>query len=141
MPRKKRVLIVDDEEGMLALLRTILKKEKYEVLESMSADSALELLEHETVDLVISDIRMPGMSGIEFLDEVREWDMDLPVIFVSGKGSDKDWARAVQSSATGVVEKPFKRETLMKAVRQAMSNGNGSASIPKAIQDSEFLEI
>ena len=141
MPRKKRILIVDDEPGVLALLRTILKKEKFEVLESLSADDALELLEHETVDLVISDIKMPGMSGIEFLDEVREWDMDLPVLFVSGKGTDRDWSKVMQSSASGVIEKPFKRETLMKAIHQALSNGSAPAANHKSIQDSEFLEI
>ena len=139
MPRKKRILIVDDEVGVLSLLRTILKKAKFEVLESRSADSALELLEHEVVDLVISDIKMPGMSGVEFLNEVREWDMDLPVIFVSGKGTDHDWLTALQSSASDLIEKPFKKEVLLKAVNRALHSGHGPA--PARADESEFLEI
>lgn len=139
MPRRKRILIVDDEVGVLALLRTILKKARYEVLECLSADSALDMLEHETVDLVISDIRMPGMSGIEFLNEVREWDMELPVIFVSGKSTDHDWAKAMQSSASALIEKPFKKEAVLKAVHQALSNGHGPA--PALLDETESLEI
>src|SRR3989338_8443423 len=138
MPRRKRVLIVDDEVGMLSLLRAILKKEKLEVLESRSAVSALDLLEHETVDLVILDIKMPGMSGIEFLDEVRQWDMDLPVIFVSGKGADGDWAETIRSNASALIEKPVKKEALLKAVHRAFSNGRGPS--PKNSKESEFLE-
>ena len=130
MAQKKKILIVDDELSVLALLRTILKNGKYDVLEARAADAALDILEHESVDLVISDIRMPGMSGIEFLDELREWDMDLPVIFVSGQGSDRDWAKAVQSSASALIEKPFKKDAILKAVHKAFhSNGSRAAAL------------
>ncbi len=140
MPRKRRILIVDDEAGMLALLRTLLKKEKFEVLESRTADSALEMLEHETVDLIISDIMMPGMNGIEFLNEVREWDMDLPVIFVSGKKSGQKWADAVRSDASSLVEKPVKKEVLLKAVHRALAGGRDGAPDSREDQSADFLE-
>ena len=122
MPSKKRVLIVDDEAGVLSLLNTILTKNKFEVLEASSADTALDMLEHETVDLVISDITMPGMNGLEFLEEVREWDMELPVIFVSGQDSSRARAKAV-SGASAIVKKPFKKDALLKAVHNALAQG------------------
>ena len=133
MAQKKKILIVDDDAGVLALLRTILKREKFSVLESRSADGALELLEHESVDLVISDLKMPGMSGIEFLDELREWDMDLPVIFVSGKGSERDWSGAIRAGASVLVEKPFKKETLLKAVHKALSEKSNRPEIEESV--------
>ena len=120
MPGKKRVLIVDDEAEILSLVRTILTKNKFEVFEASSADSALDLLEHESVDLVISDITMPGMSGIEFLDEVRQWDMDLPVIFVSGQDSSRQRANAA-AGVSALIEKPFKKDILLKTVHKVLS--------------------
>lgn len=123
MAGKKRILIVDDEAGILSLLRAILTKSKFEVLEASSADSALELLEHETVDLVISDITMPGMGGIEFLEEVRQWDIDLPVIFVSGQDSSRQRAKAA-AGASALIEKPFKKDILLKTVHKVLSNGS-----------------
>ena len=136
MARKKKVLIVDDEPAVLSLLRTVLKQGKFEVVEARAADDALNLLEHESVDLVISDIRMPGMSGIELLDELREWDMDLPVIFISGKGTDREWAQAVQSSASALIEKPFKKEALLKAVQKAFHhNGSRPALAEEVLED------
>lgn len=123
MPSKKRVLIVDDEVGTLSLLSLILKRDHFDVLEAASANSALDVLEHQTVDLVISDITMPGMSGLEFLDEVRQWDMDLPVIFVSGNDSSRQRAKAA-AGASALIEKPFKKDTLLKIVHKVLSNGS-----------------
>ena len=129
MPGKKRVLIVDDEAGVLSLLNIILTKNRFEVLEASSAATALDMLEHESVDLIISDITMPGMNGLEFLEEVREWDMELPVIFVSGQDSSRARAKAV-TGASAVVEKPFKKDTLLKAVHKALA-GSAVPSEPE----------
>ncbi|OGR82696.1 MAG: hypothetical protein A2901_08270 [Elusimicrobia bacterium RIFCSPLOWO2_01_FULL_54_10] len=139
MPRKKRVLVVDDDIGILALLRAILKKD-FEVTEARTADSALEMLEHEAVDLVISDMKMPGMSGLEFLHEVREWDMELPVIFVSGRDGGKSKDTAAGTDASAFIQKPFKKETLLKTVRQVLSNGHSAAPSANGLGDIENLE-
>ena len=121
MGAKKRILVVDDEPSTLGLLRAILKHEKFEVLEARSGEEALEILENQTVDLVISDLRMPGMSGVELLDELREWDGEMPVIFISGWGKEKDWLEAVRAKASALIEKPFRKEVLLKAVRTALT--------------------
>ena len=139
MPGKKRVLIVDDEAGVLSLLNLILTKNRFEVLEASSADSALEMLEHETVDLVISDITMPGMSGIEFLEEVREWDMDLPVIFVSGQDSSKARAKGI-AGASALIAKPFKKDTLLKTVHKVLSSNSPPAEMSLETEETEKLD-
>lgn len=120
MGSKKKILVVDDEPATLSLVRSILRHEKFDVLEALSGEEALEILENETVDLVISDLRMPGMSGVELLDELREWDGSLPVIFISGWGKEKDWLEAVRANASALIEKPFRKDVLVKAVRRAL---------------------
>ena len=136
MPRKKRVLVVDDEAEVLSLVGTILKKSRFEVLKAASADPALDLLEHEEVDLVISDITMPGMSGIEFLEEVREWDMALPVIFLSGQDSSRQRAKAV-AGASALITKPFKKDTLLKTVHKVLSGGSVPSAVPQDLEDAK----
>ena len=139
MPGKKRVLIVDDEAEILSLVSMILTKNKFEVLQASSADSALDMLEHESVDLVISDITMPGMSGLEFLEEVREWDMDLPVIFVSGQDSSRKRAQALRG-ASAVIAKPFKKDTLLKTVQKALQGGPAPTAQSLETEETEKLD-
>jgi len=119
MLNKKRILIVDDEADILSVLRILLTKNKFEVLEASSANAALDLLENESVDLVISDIVMPGMNGREFIKEVRQWDMELPVIFISGKDniSKKDLG-----NTSAFIEKPFSKDTLLKTIHKVLSS-------------------
>src|SRR5438477_202792 len=95
--KKKRILVVDDDKDIVVLLKSILTKEKkYDVLTALAAEEALNILENENVDLVMTDLKMPGMTGAEFLSELRNWDTDLPVIFVSGAAKDEDWEEAVR---------------------------------------------
>lgn len=120
MANKKKILVVDDDISCLGLLKRILKHEKFEVYDALSGEEALDILENQTVDLVISDLRMPGMSGVELLDELREWDGEIPVIFVSGWGKEKDWLQAVRANASALIEKPFHKDVLLKAVHTAL---------------------
>ena len=123
MARKKRILVVDDDKETVNLIRTILTHEKkYEVVSANTAEEALELLENESVDLVISDLMMPGMSGTELLSELHNWDGGLPVIFVSGHGKDKDWTDAVKGEARALISKPFRKDVLLKAVQKAFDD-------------------
>jgi two-component system NtrC family response regulator len=120
--KKKRILVVDDDKETVALLKNILTKEKkYEVLTALAAEDALSLLESENVDLVMTDLKMPGMTGAEFLSELRNWDGGLPVIFVSGCAKDDDWQEAIRDQASALISKPFRKETILKAVSKALS--------------------
>jgi DNA-binding NtrC family response regulator len=100
----------------------MLKREKFEVVEALCAEEALDMLENQEVDLVISDLKMNGMSGIDFLSELREWDMNIPVIFVSGWGKEKDWQEALRSKASALIEKPFSKDAILKAIQKALQD-------------------
>ena len=83
MTTKKRILLVDDEEGIQLLYREEFEEEGYEVLSAYTGEEALALFAKEPVDLVILDINMPGINGIEVLRRLKEIDPDLPVILSS----------------------------------------------------------
>lgn len=120
MPAKKRILVVDDDRDALALIHGFLAGEKkYDILTARTAEEALDKLEKQEVDLVISDLRMPGMSGTDLLRELRDWDGTLPVIFVSAWGKDREWEEASRDPACQLVSKPFRKEALSKAVHKA----------------------
>ncbi len=80
---KKRILLVDDEEGIQLLYREELKEEGFTVISAYNGDEALEKFRQEAPDLVILDINMPGMNGIEVLRQMKEINPDLPVILNS----------------------------------------------------------
>ncbi len=80
---KKHILLVDDEEGIQLLYREEFEEEGYEVISASNGDEALEIFNREPPDLVILDINMPGMSGIEVLRRMKEINPDLPVILSS----------------------------------------------------------
>src|SRR5438094_168261 len=80
---KPRVLIVDDEQAILRAYARVLSGHGYVVSTAASGECGLELLQQNAIDVVISDLTMPGMTGIEFLREVRQKDPDLPVILMT----------------------------------------------------------
>ncbi len=130
MAQKRKILIVDDDADILTILRGMLKREKFEVMDALCAEEALDILENQDVDLVISDLVMPGMSGKDLLKELREQDSTIPVIFVSGTGNDNEWLQAVRSNACAFIEKPFHRETLLDAIQKAFQES--PSPVPKA---------
>jgi DNA-binding response OmpR family regulator len=85
----KRILVVDDEEGIRQLYKEELEEEGYEVELAERGEEALEKLSRSKPDLVILDLRMPGMGGLEVLERIREQDKDLPVIICTAYGEFK----------------------------------------------------
>lgn len=120
MKRSAKILLIEDEKDQRDLLRSMLSSEKYQIKECASAEEALDLLEKEDVDLIVSDLRLTGISGADFVEELRQWNSTTPVIFVSGYGKEQDWTCAVQNHAFALITKPYKRETLLKAVQSAI---------------------
>ncbi len=120
MNKKEKILVVDDDSEALELMRVMFQHDGYEVMTSGTAEEALEMLERWEADLVISDLRMPGMSGLDFLNELRDWDTSLPIILVSGVSKGKDWDEVASSHATAIISKPFRKETILKTARKAL---------------------
>ena len=116
----QKILVVDDERSMREVLTLMLKREGYKVVSAESAERAGELIEREAYDLLISDISMPGASGIDLLRRVRENGLDMPVILITAFGSKETAIEALQLGAFDYFEKPFNIEDAKNRVRNAL---------------------
>ena len=119
--RKRRILIVDDEEKIIAALRRLLRREGYDLVTANSGAEALTLLEADPVPLVISDYRMPGMTGVELLREVRErWPSTLRII-LSGYSEVSTIIAAInEGEIYKFISKPWNDEEIKLHVRRAL---------------------
>ena len=117
---KPRILIVDDDQGTLASLSRAFALEGYTALTAPSAARALEKLEQETVDAILSDVVMPEMDGLEFLARVRERVPEVPIILMSGQASVETAVKATRLGALDFVEKPVGLDRLLLTLRNAL---------------------
>jgi DNA-binding response OmpR family regulator len=118
---KRRILIVDDEDDIRIALAQILRLEGYVAEEADSGDEALELLEHETFDLMVLDMRMPGMSGVEVIQQVRIAYPDLFVVVLTGQATLE--SAILTTKSDGVVDyllKPVKTDEFVAAITRAL---------------------
>jgi two-component system NtrC family response regulator len=123
MAAKARILVVDDEEGMCEFLQYLLEGEGYEVDVAHSGDGALAKVESASFDLVLADIRMPGIDGLEMLRHMREADEDTIVIVMTGYSSLESAIKAIKYDASDYLTKPFDDPD---AVLAAVERGLGS---------------
>jgi two-component system response regulator AtoC len=114
-----RALVVDDEENIRLVLRTLLKRQGYEVEVRASAEQALEALGTFAPDYVIADVRMPGMTGIELTAELKRRGSEAVVIVMSAYGSIDLAIEAMKAGAYDYVAKPFKQDEMLLALRKA----------------------
>ena len=121
-----RVLVIDDEAIIRMLVVEILESAGHEVIGAESAELALSLLEHSDFDLVVSDVVMPGLSGLELLELVRERRASLPVVLVTGAGTYDTLSQALTRGAAGLVTKPFAHGDLQAAVEHALERATRS---------------
>lgn len=113
----KRILVVDDDSMNLMRTKMILGKE-YDVLFANSGIEALEKLRHEQVDLVLLDIEMPKLNGIETFERMKEFAPNMPVIFLTASGLEEDVRTAIRLGAVNYLMKPFQPQELMKRIAQ-----------------------
>ena len=111
-----RILVVDDEAPLREMLSDTLHIANYEVLEAADANEALTLLRRHTVDLIISDVNMPGMDGYEFLARLREAGNDTPAIMLTARRERQDVTKGLKLGADDYVTKPFGLEELLLRV-------------------------
>jgi two-component system NtrC family response regulator len=115
------ILIVDDEKNYPPILSAVLEEEGFETLTAFSGREALEILKNSDVDLVLTDMKMPSMDGIELLERIKEKDTDLPVIMMTAHGTVEKAVQAMQKGAYNYILKPFDNETLVIYVNKAVS--------------------
>ena len=117
---KPRILIVDDDQGTLASLSRAFALEGYTAITSSSAARALERLQEEPVDAILSDVVMPEMDGLEFLEKVKEKAPEVPVILMSGQATVETAMKATRLGALDFVEKPVGLDRLLLTLRNAL---------------------
>ena len=120
MEEKARIMVVDDEKGMCDFLRYLLEGEGYQVDHANSGIEALSKLEQSPFQLVLADIKMPGMDGLEMLRRIKEIDEDIIVIVMTGYSSLETAIKAIKYNAHNYLTKPFDDPD---AVLAAIENG------------------
>lgn len=116
------ILIVDDERNYLLVLESLLSDEGYQVFTAESAQNGLELIQENDLDVVITDMKMPRMDGMDFLERIRLRNPDLPVIMMTAFGSVEKAVEAMRKGAFDYILKPFKNEELKLTIRKAIDH-------------------
>jgi len=118
---QEKILVVDDEESMVQFMTVLLRREGYEVITAASGPQALELLQESSVDAVVTDLKMPGMDGIELLDRIKKHDETLPVIIMTAYASQRSAIDALNLGAFQYLEKHAKNDDIKLVVRNALA--------------------
>jgi two-component system NtrC family response regulator len=114
------ILIVDDEKNYLLVLQALLEDAGYEVITCDNASEALEVITSHDLDLVITDMRMPGVDGMEFLVQLRGLQPEIPVIMMTAYATVEKAVEAMKRGAFDYITKPFKNEELILTIRKAL---------------------
>ncbi len=114
----RRILVVDDEASIRDLCARVLRRNGFHVTMATTGEEAVHHLQHESFDLVITDIRMPGISGVDVLTIAKALHPSIAVILITGFGTTETLARANQSSADRILTKPFDALELLATVRK-----------------------
>jgi len=120
MTSHERILVVDDEEQMRDLLAKVLERKGYQVSVCGDGAEALAFLERDPVDLVVTDVRMPGLSGMEALRAIKELNPEIVVIIMTAFGSIDQAVQAVKEGAYDYVNKPFKIDEMLLTIEKAL---------------------
>ncbi|MCX5735814.1 MAG: sigma-54 dependent transcriptional regulator [candidate division NC10 bacterium] len=120
-----RILVVDDEPGMRDLLRILLEKEGHEVLTAADGTAGLAQATSHELDLVISDIKMPGLDGVGLLSALRERALTMPVIMVTAYAESDSAIQAMKQGAFDYLTKPFKVDEIRLVIRRALAEAGG----------------
>ena len=131
---EERILVVDDETAQRDILGGFLRKQGYEVREAASGTAALALLNAEAVDLLLTDVKMPGMSGLDLLREARALNSELPVVVLTAYGSIADAVAAMRDGAVDYLTKPVDLDAVLHRVRKVLE-GQRLVAENRALRD------
>src|SRR3977135_3746535 len=134
---KSRILVIDDEAAIRDSLRMTLEYEGDEVRGAGTGQEGLALAERDAPDLVLLDVKMPGMDGIEVLERLRNMNESVPVVVVSGHGTISTAVEATKKGAFDFIEKPFASERVLVSLRNALDSRqlrDENRSLKKAVE-------
>ena len=116
------ILVVDDEPNYLIVLSELLKEEGFEVITAEKGEDGLKIVKDTDLDLVITDMRMPGMDGLELLKAVKKYNNELPVIMITAFGEVEKAVVAMKAGAYNYLAKPFNNDELLLNIRKAIEH-------------------
>ncbi len=126
---KTHILVVDDDSAISRLLSTNLRARGYEVTAVIDGIEALEAVEMEFVDLIILDIMMPKLDGVEVCRRIREWSR-VPIIMLSARGDETDKVKCLELGADDYLTKPFGIAELMARIKTALRHSDAARTAP-----------
>jgi len=118
---KKRILVVEDDAEMRSLLKDFFTEEGFEIDSVSNGSEAFRILVRELFDLVITDIRMPGLTGLDILPGIKKLQPNVPIIVITAFGSDEIRDRAMAKGATRYLEKPIHFHNLRTLIHEMFS--------------------
>ena len=133
-----KILIVDDEEIIVKLLSLSLRSDGYETVSAYSGEQGLEVFKSESPDIVVTDIKMPGMDGLELLKKIKEIDSEKEVIIVTGHGDIDSTITALQYGASDFINKPVRDEALAIALKRAKAKITIREKLKEYTENLEF---
>jgi two-component system KDP operon response regulator KdpE len=134
------ILVIDDEPQLRRAMRATLTDLGYAVIESKTGEEALEILRHDTPDLILLDLNMPGIGGLETCRAIRETS-DVPIIVLSVRNSERDKVQVLDAGADDYVTKPFGIQELLARIRAAIRRVPTSGEAGEHVVVSPELEI
>jgi two-component system response regulator PilR (NtrC family) len=134
------ILVVDDELSMREFLKILLEKEGYQVSTASEASSAIDLIKSQNFDLVLSDIKMPGMGGLSLLEKIKEINSLLPVIMITAFASPENAVIAMKSGAFDYITKPFKVDEIIKIIKSAISSSSPNVAKDEISSETDSFE-
>ena len=135
-----RVLVVDDERAIQRFLRPALEEDGFAVFEALSGKAALELAAAKKPDVVLLDLTLPDLDGLEVLERLREW-TSAPVIVLSARGQESDKIAGLDRGADDYLTKPFGVEELLARIRVALRHAERAAQDPEPVYEHEDLKV
>lgn len=133
------VLIVDDEKNIREIMIKVLKLENIKCTGAENGLSAQRILQEESFDIVVSDLKMPGMSGQELLEWISELGLNIPVIMMSAFGQAEDAVKALKQGAFDYIVKPFAPEEMLHRIRSAYKSRKMEQQLDEKLKDDSYI--
>lgn len=138
MPEHRRILVVDDEPQITRVLRTGLSSHSYDVRVANDGETALEIMKDWTPDLVITDLSMPNMDGLQLTRRLRTTS-SIPILILSVRGEERTKVQALDAGADDYITKPFGMDELLARVRASLRRSQSADSESQTIESGDFL--
>ena len=119
--KKAQILIVDDDKGICMILSDLMKKEGFDPLTVYDGEKALKTIKSESPDLLLVDMMLPGMDGMEVLKKSREVDPELPVVFITAHADSRGAVKAIKAGAHDYLSKPFDNYEVIRVIHRALA--------------------